>query len=49
MKEKISDYEITANELGFQLSALTSTVKPSKPTATTEKAESQYKCPNNKL
>jgi len=48
MKEKISDYGITATELGFQLSAPTTTVKPPKsaPTGKT-KAEAKYRGPNN--
>lgn len=48
MKEKISDYGITANELGFQLSAPTTSVKPTKSAPTDKpKAEAKYRGPNN--
>ena len=50
MIEKISDYGIKANELGFVLSSPISKVKPAKPVATaTEKAEPKYRGPNNEL
>lgn len=48
MKEKISDYGITANELGFQLSAPTTSVKPPKSAPTDKpKAEAKFRGPNN--
>lgn len=48
MKEKISDYGITANELGFQLSTPTTSVKPPKSTPTNKpKGEAKFRGPNN--
>ncbi len=47
MKEKISDYGITANELGFQLSAPTKVKPPKSAPADKPKAEAKFRGPNN--